>query len=519
MKKIVVLITVLLSISFSYAQENYFEWTGSRSFQNGIDNQVAYLNFGDAKLWGYVEVTITGGYGHRLTSGTYTKRIRIVKNFSSEGNYFNQSSEVPANFGPIGDEWKIGEFEFVNNNLRIPIYHLSNKGNTIRVLVKGLSVQSYNVNNLSITNPVVITNNEDRDNVSILDSKVGIGTTTPSGKLTIKHPSQDSNGIGALKIEGSGSASLRIGANNDYSWIQSHGSRPLYINELGNNTILNKNGGNVGIGTVMPGEKLEVKGNMKVSSSTYNTIYKNIGINGSNHLILQADASYLRLSAPNNYINLRGGNGTRIQNTDGSITHLMVNSSGDVGIGTTSPDETLTVSKRGVTIGIYDTNPLSNANNRIARYGNSLVIQNDLNGSWSDNVNFVDNGSVGIGVKDFSSDYKLAVAGKVISEEVTVQLQSTWPDYVFTDNYELPTLEEVEQHISEKGHLVNIPSAKEVEEKGIQLGEMNKKLLEKIEELTLYIIQQEKKLKKQEEKNKKLEARLAKIEELLQQNR
>ena len=79
------------------------------------------------------------------------------------------------------------------------------------------------------------------------------------------------------------------------------------------------------------------------------------------------------------------------------------------------------------------------------------------------------------------------------SEEVKVQLKNNWPDYVFTKEYKLPTLQEVEQHINEKGHLQNIPSAKEVQKnEGIELGEMNRKLLEKIEELTLYTIQQEK---------------------------
>jgi len=124
-------------------------------------------------------------------------------------------------------------------------------------------------------------------------------------------------------------------------------------------------------------------------------------------------------------------------------------------------------------------------------------------------------GNVGIGTVQIPVGYKLAVAGKMIAEEVKVQLKANWPDYVFTKDYSLPTLKEVENHIKEKGHLPNIPSAKEVEaNKGIELGEMNRKLLEKVEELTLYTIQQEKQLKKQsEELNelKKLVQQLVKI--------
>ena len=104
-------------------------------------------------------------------------------------------------------------------------------------------------------------------------------------------------------------------------------------------------------------------------------------------------------------------------------------------------------------------------------------------------------GNVGIGTNDPSS-YKLAVNGKIRAKEIKVE--AGWADYVFKEDYNLPTLEEVEQHIAEKGHLINIPSAKEVEEKGIYLGEMNKLLLEKIEELTLYTLQQQKELEKQQ---------------------
>jgi len=72
-------------------------------------------------------------------------------------------------------------------------------------------------------------------------------------------------------------------------------------------------------------------------------------------------------------------------------------------------------------------------------------------------------------------------------------------------NYGLPTLEEVEQHILDKGHLENIPSAAEVELNGIRLGEMNAKLLQKIEELTLYTIQQQKEIKELKLANSKFE--------------
>ncbi len=88
-----------------------------------------------------------------------------------------------------------------------------------------------------------------------------------------------------------------------------------------------------------------------------------------------------------------------------------------------------------------------------------------------------------------STPTNLAVNGNIHTKEVKVDFTG-WADYAFKNDYQLPILAEVETHIKEKGHLINIPSAAEVEANGIQLGEMNKLLLEKIEELTLYILGQ-----------------------------
>jgi len=120
---------------------------------------------------------------------------------------------------------------------------------------------------------------------------------------------------------------------------------------------------------------------------------------------------------------------------------------------------------------------------------------------------------VGIGTRD-TKGFKLGVKGKIAAEEVKVALHSQWPDYVFYDNYELPTLKEVESHIKEKGHLKDIPSAEEVEKNGTFLGEMDSKLLQKIEELTLYTIQQEKKIQNLENENEEIKLLNTKLLEL-----
>lgn len=122
--------------------------------------------------------------------------------------------------------------------------------------------------------------------------------------------------------------------------------------------------------------------------------------------------------------------------------------------------------------------------------------------------------NVGIGTPD-TFGYRLAVNGTIGAKEVKVETTSAWPDYVFEKEYKLPTLLEVEKYIKNKGHLHNIPSAKEVAENGILLGDMNSKLLRKIEELTLYTIQQEKEIQKLKEQNKRIEQLEEQMKKLL----
>ena len=112
-----------------------------------------------------------------------------------------------------------------------------------------------------------------------------------------------------------------------------------------------------------------------------------------------------------------------------------------------------------------------------------------------------------------TGSHKLAIEGSIGAREIKVEANE-WSDFVFEKEYHLPSLKEVENYIKEKGHLKNIPSAEEVEENGIFLGEMNAKLLQKIEELTLYTISQEKKIQKVEKQNESLKFINLKLVEL-----
>jgi len=94
-------------------------------------------------------------------------------------------------------------------------------------------------------------------------------------------------------------------------------------------------------------------------------------------------------------------------------------------------------------------------------------------------------GTVGIGAMMVPAGYKLAVDGKIISEELTVRNSTAWPDYVFAEDYPLPSPTEIQQFIAENHHLPGVPSAAQVAQEGVAVGEMQAILLEKIEELTL----------------------------------
>jgi len=116
-------------------------------------------------------------------------------------------------------------------------------------------------------------------------------------------------------------------------------------------------------------------------------------------------------------------------------------------------------------------------------------------------------GNVGIGARD-TKGYKLAVAGNMIAESVKVQLQGSWADYVFDDDYKLQSLSEIEAFVKKNKHLPEIPSAEAAKTHGIDLEDMNAKLLKKIEELTLHLIDMKKGMERQEKEIQDLKSKI-----------
>jgi hypothetical protein len=157
-----------------------------------------------------------------------------------------------------------------------------------------------------------------------------------------------------------------------------------------------------------------------------------------------------------------------------------------------------------IRLGLLNGNNLGIDDNEIIARNNGVSSPLMLNYGYTGVVHMT---RVAINTVTPAAGYSVSVNGKVICEELVVQDSGDWPDYVFAGDYALMSLEEVEASIQRNKHLPGIASAKKIGEEGIPLGQLQKQMMEKIEELTLHLIQQNKRLQAQEEELGKLRAR------------
>jgi hypothetical protein len=309
-------------------------------------------------------------------------------------------------------------------------------------------------------------------------------------------------------------------------WAQS--GWPSYPN---NATIAIANGGNVGIGTSVPSSALHELGNN--------------GINGTS-AFFSIDSAHSGIAMANNgtigYIQGQSA-------ANGSIANLGLQLGGGiVGIGTTTPDQPLTLKltsagaptffKISSTIAPsfstylgttaskqyswgtnirYDGSAFVRVDStktgwRIAQVvdGDTLSVNHwDLGGVLTTPFQVSGGGNVGIGT--LSPQSKLAVAGVITAKEVVVT-NTGWANYVFAPGYALAPLPDIKEYVRTHQHLAEVPAAKEVEERGVSVGEMQAKLLAKVEELTLYAIQEHERNEQLAKDNREFSERLSRLE-------
>lgn len=285
------------------------------------------------------------------------------------------------------------------------------------------------------------------------------------------------------------------------------------------NAQVTDTGTSVGVGIATPLTTLHVNAptsigtqNITRSALLVGTDTKGIGLD-DNEIMNIGGNLHIGTMSPNDHLYFKVGAGQQRMVVRGD--------SGFVGIGTASPLTTLhldapttiassEISNAALLIGGTERGIGMDAN-EIMHVGGDFhigTLDTEANlylkvGAGQDRMAIKgDTGFVGIGTR--YPDEKLTVDGIVHCKEIRVDLQG-WADFVFAKEYALPTLQQVEGFIQQNGHLQGIPSEKEVLESGILLGGINTKLLQKIEELTLYTIAQEKEIKRLQAMEERLE--------------
>lgn len=328
--------------------------------------------------------------------------------------------------------------------------------------------------------------------------KVGIGTETPSGMLTVDAPaatvimSLRSNGSTKMLLNDNGYMGLGTTTPTSALEVNAPASvSPFKLSTNGTTRLLMNNNGRIGIGTTAPTSRLHVKttndGSCGYFSNYQSVAGSVIGVEAIAQNLTGATfgATASAIGTGENYALVGKSIGTGTQN---------VGVWGEASIGNT-----------GVAYGVYGKVTGGSINTPVyAVYGTATGSANYWAGYFNGTTYA---SSLRVGTTNAASGYIVSVGGKMICEEVKVALQGNWPDYVFDENYNLMPLDELKSNLNENKHLPGLPSAKSVEENGgYHVGEMQKKLLEKVEELTLYVIKlndENKDLRKQMEQLKK----------------
>jgi hypothetical protein len=337
---------------------------------------------------------------------------------------------------------------------------------------------------------------------------LGLGTINPVGKLhidllesalsnavIIDNNSQSSN----IQFRQEGVNKGLIQSSGDNLFIGTNGGNTegiTYIGANGVNRVAVIGNGNVGIRTSAPNAPLHIFTGDDASATTSG--FLQLGATTSQNMVLDNNEILARDNGVVSTLFLgRDGSMVQIGNSTATPgTKLYVSSGGNLDL--TEPNSGYMVlgSSTGTNLA-FDNNEIQARTNGVAstlffqhKGGNVRIGDGDFSSGLRLGVtgDAIVTGNLRVGMQPLPAGYTFGVDGKIICTEVMVRLVPSWPDYVFDKGYKLRNIYELDHYISTHKHLPGIPKAAEVE-KGLSLGEMQKLQMEKIEELTLYIIQ------------------------------
>lgn len=295
-------------------------------------------------------------------------------------------------------------------------------------------------------------------------------------------------------------------------------SQILYIpsgaSGIGTSTIAGK----VGIGISNPSEVLHINGSIRGNQSGALRIstgngYLDIGPKSTSYMNFITDRPLYLFDKPIRITGMISSSSGNLQLGVAGNPKVFITTDGKVGIGQPNPSRQLDIN--GSQLWHFDTDiNLAVINWQLTdKPGPTLSAYNDLNSahiplSFAASYFYFASGSVGIGTFN-SQGYKLAVDGGIICEELKVIKDVPNSDHVFHFDYKLMSLQELEKFVKINSHLPEIPSASDFKENGYKVGEMDDLLLRKVEELTLYIIELNKKIESIEKENNELKSQIS----------
>ncbi len=164
---------------------NHFEISRTVTFPDNQANMVSYIELPVGWKWGWIQVTLTGGFNYQLNKGILSKRITIVDNGAN--SFSSIANEVVAANGELALQWNIGDYD--NLTSKIPIYHITSSGNDVNIRVEGQVLSSDGAAGMKtytlINDPIAVVNDKSRQYKSIMEERVGIGTLDPKERLSV----------------------------------------------------------------------------------------------------------------------------------------------------------------------------------------------------------------------------------------------------------------------------------------------------------------------------------------------